>query len=358
MNKEEFFRKYDLSEEDFERCGINWSVLEGIYVDYSGKYERRHWDKLIMDLTDNFESCFGNSVHFIRTRIKTPERLLVKLIRLGLKAGLDGKNLDITEENYPEHIDDIIGIRLVYLQDIEWKKIHLEIIKNYKKLLVCTPVAYVREEEKEEMERFYKDQKYAEYNCAVEVEKWGHHFVKYPMKYKQLDRDWSIEIQTKNIFEEAWWEIGSTLWYSRRGYSNIIDNHIGVLKSLSNQCNKIATYSIFLRDELESRSLQEKVVMPEVERAEAEFSTLKESSIDEIKQMIKLSQTEFAISKLDIMIRKYFKPLEEEITTITARFNRTNANVRMGLLTHSEADVIYNNISDAITKLVKIIEQS
>ncbi len=361
FNKEDFFLKYGLTSHDIENCGISWEELERIYADYSDKYERGHWDKVVNAFTADFERYIGESIHFIRARIKAPERVLVKLIRLGLKAHLEGTILKVTEENYPDFLDDIIGLRLIYLLNIDWIKIHNEIIKNYKRKLLSTPVAYVREEELKQMEVFYKEHK-----CTVEVDTWGHNFIKYRILYGGLDRDWKVELQVKNIFEEAWWEIGSTIWYSRRDYSNIIDNQLGILKSLSVQCSNVAAYSIFLRDKLESqfnkiRQQQEKVDLLQAQRAETEFGDLKESSPDEIRHLLELSKTEIAISKLDILIRKYqthsdYASWLNEKTLLSERFNRTRTQINLGVLSYESSDKIYNQITDSILTLIKKIE--
>lgn len=46
INKDAFFGKYGLSDADIQKCGLTWEILERIYMDYTGKYERGHWDRL------------------------------------------------------------------------------------------------------------------------------------------------------------------------------------------------------------------------------------------------------------------------------------------------------------------------
>ncbi|WP_157491423.1 hypothetical protein [Flammeovirga sp. SJP92] len=36
-NKEDFFKEYNIDEEQFEKCTLNWGDLEKIYLDYEKK---------------------------------------------------------------------------------------------------------------------------------------------------------------------------------------------------------------------------------------------------------------------------------------------------------------------------------
>lgn len=98
--------------------------------------------------------------------------------------------------------------------------------------------------------------------------------------------------------------------------------------------------------------------LPEVQRAEAEFSTIKGAPLEEIKEMIGRNQTETAIQKLNILIKNHYKSHESELTLLSNDFNRVNEAVRLCLIESGEATVQHNKIIFAILKLIETLEKS
>ena len=121
LNKENFFKEFNISEEYFDSTGLNWDELNKIYSNYT---------KLIPTLEKEAEHVFSKlidleKVHSVRRRVKKPKHLIEKIIRKGKKYS----QLDISVANYKEIVTDLIGIRVLHLFKDEWRDIHKEIIK-------------------------------------------------------------------------------------------------------------------------------------------------------------------------------------------------------------------------------------
>ena len=92
ITKEDFFTKYNITEESFQAAEISWEELCLIYDDYSvNKFVK--YEKILEDFTNTYLKPLsrGNStenknkeevkVHSIRSRVKNAEHLLEKIIR-------------------------------------------------------------------------------------------------------------------------------------------------------------------------------------------------------------------------------------------------------------------------------------
>ncbi|MGW6108379.1 hypothetical protein ACWF2D_17800, partial [Bacillus subtilis] len=76
-NREEFFDKYRIKEEEFEDTGLDWSTLKEIYDDYLESFN------LLKSTGETIANILRTHqlAHSVRMRIKDPEHLIEKLIR-------------------------------------------------------------------------------------------------------------------------------------------------------------------------------------------------------------------------------------------------------------------------------------
>ena len=81
LNRDEFLQKFALTREQFEEAGLTWEELCEIAEDYAGRLEEFYHvrDMFLREFIEDKEEQAG--LHSYRTRVKTPEHLVEKIIR-------------------------------------------------------------------------------------------------------------------------------------------------------------------------------------------------------------------------------------------------------------------------------------
>lgn len=164
----------------------------------------------------------GHSViHSIRSRIKDPEHLRDKLKR---KSSLNRK---ITIDNYLTEITDLVGVRVLFLFQNQFKIIHegiLESIKHDEWKLVEEPKAYTWDPE---MEKIYE-------SMNIKHERKDSHYtsVHYVIKRDNDYNDVCCEIQIRTLFEEVWGEMDHTINYPYKTGSVACQEQLEVMAKL------------------------------------------------------------------------------------------------------------------------------
>ena len=83
MERQEFFAKYQFDENILIDSGLVWNELNGIKSDFEKKRGNLNIDaKYVADRLRSF-----NRIHSVKTRIKDPEHLIEKIIRISNLAG-------------------------------------------------------------------------------------------------------------------------------------------------------------------------------------------------------------------------------------------------------------------------------
>ena len=137
LKKEEFFKKYKISDKELIEIGIDWNDLEGIYEDfmiYRKSYETQA--ELIATILRNHPK-----VHSVKTRVKDPDHLIEKIIRkIENRRKKYGKNFSFTVENYKNEITDLLGIRVIHIFKEDWEEIHSFITRMWNVLEIVSNV--------------------------------------------------------------------------------------------------------------------------------------------------------------------------------------------------------------------------
>lgn len=164
----------------------------------------------------------GHSViHSIRSRIKDPEHLRDKLKRKS------SSNREITVDNYLTEITDLVGVRVLFLFQNQFKIIHegiLEWIKNNGWKLVEEPKAYTWDPE---MEKIYESM-----NINHEMKDSHYTSVHYVIKPDNDYNDVCCEIQIRTLFEEVWGEMDHTINYPYKTESVACQEQLKVMAKL------------------------------------------------------------------------------------------------------------------------------
>jgi len=164
----EFIKRYSLSKGGYLNSKISIEELGKIEAVYNA--ERDTLKAATAPFLETLREI--EEVHSLRIRIKKTDHLIKKIIRKQIKD----KTLEITLDNYEEHIKDKIGIRVLHLYKTDWLCIHKFIMNTWD--LWESPFAYIREGDPTE---FYKQN-----GCKTKIHKDNYRSVHYLAKTKPM----------------------------------------------------------------------------------------------------------------------------------------------------------------------------
>lgn len=172
------------------------------YLNPDKQYELSAFLQTVLFFFENNPSLKG-IVHSVKSRMKDSEHLKDKIKR---KAE-QGKVID--EDNLFSVVNDLIGVRVLYLYQDQFKLIHNEILKkvcdNKDWMFVEKPKAYTWDPET----RLY----FESLGIRTEVRDTYYTSVHYVIKPNNELSNITCEIQVRTLFEEIWGEIDHTINY-------------------------------------------------------------------------------------------------------------------------------------------------
>ena len=245
INQAEFFKTYNLADEDLLKAGVTWQELEAIATEYE-KIEKhlRHIGKdFINDYLYDIEEA---GIHSYRYRTKAIGHLLEKVIRKKTENPEKFKALDHT--NFHKYMTDLIGIRVFYLYREDWTHFHYYITRMFEN----NPENYVSDRESDfdedenhyyiaERPKVYKrpgDSKIYD-EAELDVKSDGiYRSLHYIIKYK----GYYIEIQGRTLFEEGWSEIDHDIVYPYYRDDNSLKDFSKLLNRLSGMADEMSSY--------------------------------------------------------------------------------------------------------------------
>ena len=260
ISKDDFFKKYKISENEFNNTKLNWDVLTEIYNDYDKRKEE--FEPTAKDIVERLLQV--SKVHSVRYRIKDSEHLIEKIIR----KKIENKRRTFTLENYITKIDDIIGIRALHLFKDDWENIDQYVKSTWKTRE--KPTANIRNGDSEELIK-----KFEERNFKIKIHKYGYRSVHYILESSPTKKTYKAELQVRTIFEEAWSEIDHTIRYPYDLENPILKQYLLMFNRLAGSADEMGTYIKFLQSELELK-----------ERKHTEKIAEREELIEELKSKI------------------------------------------------------------------------
>ncbi len=224
LAKEDFLRRYGISATDFEASGLEWNLLQDISEDHRCRM------KDLEDIASLLSRFLQRApcVHSTRFRVKDPEHLLEKLIRLKRKS----PEFTFDVSSYKESIKDLVGVRALHLFKGDWKPIH-EFITNTCTIVESPPKAYVRKGDA--TTDFEK--------AALKIEPHPHNYRSLHYTIKKFDE--VEEVQVRTIFEEGWSEIDHTLYYPQKSSDPLLKQFLDVFNHVAGTADEMGT---FIRD--------------------------------------------------------------------------------------------------------------
>lgn len=331
--KDQFLKKYNISESEFSRSKLKWAELMKIFEDHSLK------EKSQINISNYiFENLTElNAVHSIRRRIKDPEHLIEKIIR----KSLANPELETTIENYTEKITDLIGVRILHLYKDDWIEIHQKILSTWN--TVEKPTANIRKGDNEDV--------YINNGCEIREHKYGYRSVHYLIEFPSTkDSKDIVEIQVRTLFEEAWSEIDHNIRYPYDIDNPILAGYLVVFNSLAGSADQMGSFIKILKQELDFRNKQIEEKDKVIKELKEEISKSKLDDID--KDRITRSLNKAFIGNLDTS--QLFKTLSQSLLAIS-NFN-VNPNLTKLSLDYSNVLRAFRNINSHSTSNEHIVE--
>ncbi len=232
MDREAFLTQYNISAEDFEQSGVQWSELEKIVLGYT--QIRPALESVGRYVVDALLKC--NKVHSIKYRLKEDEHLVEKIIR---KCAADPSR-QVDAGNFRDQITDLVGIRALHLFKEDWVSVHEYICNTW--ALSEKPVAYVRAGDSEELLQYYRDN-----NCEVKEHGFGYRSVHYLIESRPDREKYIVEIQARTVFEEAWGEIDHVISYPYHRENELLVRLSMILNRLAANADELGSYMRYLK---------------------------------------------------------------------------------------------------------------
>jgi len=241
-NKSEFFKKFNINNEDFDKTGLVWKELEDIYDHYDTQIKADDFELIAQFMANKLNKI--KAVHSTKYRLKSPEHLIEKIIR----KRIESPDEVIDFKNYQEKITDIIGVRVLHLFKEDWDEIH-NYIENELDLDGRKPVAYYRKgDSQEQLEHFTKN------NCEIEEHKLGYRSVHYLSNSSLFKKQYVVEIQVRTIFEEGWSEVDHKLKYPYIKDNIVLEKFLGILNRFAGGADEMCSFINYLQTELEKNN--------------------------------------------------------------------------------------------------------
>lgn len=172
------------------------------YLNPEKQYELKAFLQTVLFFFENNPALKG-IVHSVKSRMKDPEHLKDKIQRK-----LKSEKI-IDENNLFTVVNDLIGVRVLYLYQDQFQLIHNELLKKVDEtkdwMFVEAPKAYTWDPETREY--------FEKLNIHTEVRDTYYTSVHYVIKPNNELSNITCEIQVRTLFEEIWGEIDYTINY-------------------------------------------------------------------------------------------------------------------------------------------------
>ncbi len=248
MDCAEFLKKYAITQAQFEEAAISWEELCAIAQDYEGRLEQlyRIRDLFVREYIENREEEAG--LHSYRTRVKTPEHLVEKIIRRRIENYL--KYRDLNRENYMRFVTDLIGFRGILLYRENWVIFHKyltahfenrqewyvnDALKDFSDERDC----YMAEAPKVHMRPGDFGDIYADWISSDHIyDQKYYRSVHYILKYRGV----YLEVQVRTLFEEGWGEIDHHILYPYKKQDPMLTEFSELLNRLAGMGDEMASF--------------------------------------------------------------------------------------------------------------------
>jgi ppGpp synthetase/RelA/SpoT-type nucleotidyltranferase len=275
--KEEFLKKFHFTEDDLVQGGIDWNILNEIYLDFEKCRSRFETQA---DFIANILRTH-KKIHSVKSRVKEPEHLIEKIIRkTPERKDKYGPEFRFTVENYKEEINDLIGVRAIHIFKEDWEDIHDFITSMWKAIEIT---ANVREGD--------DTRRFDELGIQIVSRKSGYRSVHYLIEFFPTNQRVVAEVQVRTIFEEGYGEIDHQLRYSHGQIPELLVLNLLLLNRIAGSSDEMASAINLL-----NRS------WTQMERKYEDVIECKNKEIEELKAKIEQTATIGTEDKKEILL--------------------------------------------------------
>lgn len=225
--KEEFLKKFHISEKELSDNRIQWNDLQEIYDDFM------QYRNLYETQADFIANTLRNhkNIHSVKSRVKDPEHLIEKIIRkTSDRKNKYGENFKFSVDNYKNEITDLIGVRGIHIFKEDWENIHNLIVEIWK---VNEITANVREGD--------ETRRFEELGIQIKSRKSGYRSVHYLIESFPTSQKVIAEIQIRTIFEEGYGEIDHELRYFHSEIPEVLAMNLLLLNRIAGSADEMAS---------------------------------------------------------------------------------------------------------------------
>ncbi|MFW1939525.1 hypothetical protein [Acinetobacter junii] len=295
-DQQKFLKSMEISPTRFEKLERDIQIL----IDIAQDYEIHKNDLLDVAsyIANRLQRCEG--VHTVRSRIKDTSHLIEKIIRKWECEKVAEKYDTISKNSYKSIIDDLIGVRAIYLFKKDWEVVHTHIVTKW--------------EQQEEVKIYHRNgddlTKYHDYkDCIIQEHGKGYRSVHYIIPAIKIDgQQVNCEIQTRTIFEEGWSEIDHKVRYPSFSDNLYLQEFLDIFNRISGSADEMGSFVNSLRELIEVNKLLEENKELIVQVHEKEIRNYEEKIEKLFKEKAKLQDIEAAYHSL-----KAAKELKEQV---------------------------------------------
>ncbi len=238
----------NVSEQALLDEGILPDELVAIYNDYLPRLPE------LADIAELTARTLSKSagIHAIKHRLKDPLHLIQKVIR----KKQEYPHRTINHTNYLDYINDLVGIRVLYLLKGGWVEIAQYIQQVWE--LKRRGQAYIKAGATEMMQLCEAN------NCDIKLHPGGYTAVHFVIETKPNKQRYYAEIQLRTLYQEAWSVLDHHLRYPNHSYDGILDDLLQVHYNITTSADELAllinTFAQQLKDPSASSQAKTEVI--------------------------------------------------------------------------------------------------
>jgi len=229
LTLDQFLFRNRIQRDAWEATTLEWPSLQRIGVHHEAQADHlRESAELFARVIQKFDR-----IHSVRWRVKDAEHLLEKIVRKRIEKS--SKYEALNEENYQEHITDLVGIRAIHLFKDDCFYIDELIRKTWEP--TETPIAYIREGDPEDT-----SSKFRSHGFDVKQHPAGYRSIHYVVGTQPLRKRLNTEIQVRTIFEEGWSEIDHQIKYPNFSSNTLSNYFLLILNRMAGSADEMGTF--------------------------------------------------------------------------------------------------------------------
>jgi putative GTP pyrophosphokinase len=191
---------------------------------------------LVQELVD--DEGLARHIHSIRCRLKSRQHLQEKLERR-VRQG----DTDLHRENFFQHINDLIGIRVLHIHSRQIKDIDRSLrawIEANRHKLLEGPIARAWDDERR---KFFREM------TIATIENRSLYTSVHYVAQVDTQTGYTFEIQVRTLLEEVWGEVDHSMNYPKKSDSVLCQELLQALAKLTSRCDRLVD-SIFATNEI------------------------------------------------------------------------------------------------------------